>query len=414
MKTRFNPFRPGRIAGPGVFAGRGAELLELQRILLQAKNGNAQHFLLAGERGIGKSSLMLFVKLLASGQLKPLDYENYRFLVLELELEPNNTYPHIIKKIAASLRRETARFEPVKEAIKSVVGVLKKVEAYGFKYGGELENIDDHELLEDLVGATIGAIEALKDEIDGILILIDEADKAPVEANLGSFAKIFTDRLTKAQCDNVCLGLAGVTGVIPKLRASHESAPRIFTVLELEPLEVEERKEVVIKGVDQANEKNPEKTSVSADALEAIAKLSEGYPHFLQQFAYSAFEADQDYNIDLPDVVDGASAENGALDQLGQKYFQQMFYEKINSDEYRLVLRAMAEDTEGGWKTKDEIRKATQLKETTLGNAIRILKERDIIIAKLGEQGVYRLPSASFAAWIRARKTTAELTSLTT
>ena len=69
---------------------------------------------------------------------------------------------------------------------------------------------------------------------------------------------------------------------------------------------------------------------------------------------------------------------------------------------------ALATDDEG-WITKEQIRKATGLKETTLGNAIQVLKEREIIVAKLGERGVYRLPSLSFAAWIRAQNSGDEL-----
>ena len=57
-----------------------------------------------------------------------------------------------------------------------------------------------------------------------------------------------------------------------------------------------------------------------------------------------------------------------------------------------------------GWVTKEQIRSATGLKETTPGNAIHTLKEKEIILPKAGEKGVYRLPNQSFAAWIRARQ----------
>ena len=60
--------------------------------------------------------------------------------------------------------------------------------------------------------------------------------------------------------------------------------------------------------------------------------MSEGFPHFIQQFAYCAFEQDRDNEISDTDVVSGALAENGALDQLGEKYFQQMYFERINSN----------------------------------------------------------------------------------
>ena len=44
------------------------------------------------------------------------------------------------------------------------------------------------------------------------------------------------------------------------------------------------------------------------------------------------------------------------------------------------------------------------VKERTVDNALRALRERKIIYAKEGVRGEYRLPTKSFAAWIKARE----------
>lgn len=343
------------------------------------------------------------MKAIASGKVDRDDPSSFDFVVLELELGPTTTYRQLMKQMAAELRRRLAPHNQIKDALQHVWNVVKRIEAAGIKYntGDELE---DFELFDQLVEAFVLASETLSEHADGMLVLIDEADKASSEAHLGSFVKNFTDRLTKAGCDKVCVGLAGVTGIVQKLRASHESAPRVFSVLALKPLEIHERKEVVVQGLSFGNRRNKPPVEIAPDALEIIAVLSEGFPHFIQQFAYCAFEQDTDNVITLSDVSSGTMSENGALDQLGEKYFQQMYFERINSNEYRAVLQAMAEtDDPEGWVTKEHIRRATGLKETTLGNAIYTLKDRDIIVPKAGEKGVYRLPTQSFAAWIRAR-----------
>jgi hypothetical protein len=140
---------------------------------------------------------------------------------------------------------------------------------------------------------------------------------------------------------------------------------------------------------------------ITDDGERAISSLSEGYPHFIQQFAYSAFEKDSDGEINLSDVMDGAFDDGGAFEQLGVKYFEDLYFEKIWSDEYRGVLRAIAE-TEGEWVAKDDIRKKVALKETTLNNALAALIKRHILIPKKGRKGIYRLPSRSFGVWIKA------------
>lgn len=49
-------------------------------------------------------------------------------------------------------------------------------------------------------------------------------------------------------------------------------------------------------------------------------------------------------------------------------------------------------------KMKNEI----SIKDTILNNALQALKTRNIIIPNPGHQGEFRLPTKSFAAWIKA------------
>lgn len=401
---RFNPFRPGSVVGPGMFSGRYEELETLEKVLFQTKHGNPQHFLVVGERGIGKSSLLLFLQILARGRASFKSTERFNFLVVNIELDPSTTYADIIKKIGAELERVAASQQRVKELAKTAWDFVSRWEIFGVKYQAQesVRELEPHELLEDLTYTIERLLSDIRPEFDGILFLIDEADKPSASAHLGEFVKLFTERLTKRGCENVAIGLAGLPTVMRKLTESHASSLRVFRMLSLEPLTQAERIDVVRKGLVEAEEKNKFKVTADERAEAVISGLSEGYPHFIQQFAFSAFEADTDNEIDEEDVLDGAFNENGgALQQLGLSYFEDLYFEKIWSDEYRNVLRAMAEAS-GDWISKSTIRERTKLRETTLGNALSALKKRNIIIPKRGKKGVYRLPSRSFGVWIRA------------
>lgn len=91
MSNLFNPFRPGSIVPPGMFSGRGAQLRTLGKVLFQTRNDNPHHFLLHGERGIGKSSLLRYLQLVAHGDLESLNFGWFKFLTVSIELEPSNT-----------------------------------------------------------------------------------------------------------------------------------------------------------------------------------------------------------------------------------------------------------------------------------------------------------------------------------
>jgi len=397
---RYNPFRPGNLVTPGMFSGRFEELMLLKQVLFQTKNGNPQHFLIHGERGIGKSSLLLFLHYLSRGEVSFGEGEPFKFLAVSVELEPSNTFWDIIMKIGTELQRTVYTHQRVKDIVKKAWDFLKGWEVCGVKYSGKDRGLGPHEMLDDLTYTVEQTFMDIKEEYDGILITIDEADKPPVGTNLGEFAKIFTERLMKRGCGNVCLGLAGISGVLETLKKSHESSPRVFEVITLEPLLWKERIDVVRKGLAEAKQKNGFEITIDQEAEDCISTFSEGYPHFIQQFAYSAFEEDKDNNIDVQDVGRGVFKENGAFQQLGLKYFHDLYFEQIYSDEYREVLRTMSEHWDG-WVSKDDIRKSTKIKPTTLNNAIIALKSRKIIIARPGKKGEYRLPNKSFAAWIK-------------
>jgi hypothetical protein len=385
-----------------MFSGRYNELVAMERALFQTKNANPLNFLIQGERGIGKSSLLFYLQVVACGNIDGLEGSKFKFLTVGVELEPSNEYTDIIQKVGAELRQEVAKHRVGMEVAKAAWDFLKRWEVMGVKYAERLRESKPSELVDELAYGVQETLRQFGSALDGILILIDEADKPAASANLGEFVKIFTERLTKRGCNHVCLGLAGLPELLQNLRQSHESSLRIFEMLTLEPLLPDERSQVIERGLAQATEKNGFEVSILPDAKDAISELSEGYPHFLQQVSFCAFNEDSDNIIDLNDVREGTlNPEKGAIQQLGLKYFHDLYFDQIGSDEYRGVLRAMAGQLDG-WITKAEIRRKVPIKESTLNNAIAALKKRHIILAKPGAAGTYRLPTKSFAVWIKA------------
>jgi hypothetical protein len=180
----------------------------------------------------------------------------------------------------------------------------------------------------------------------------------------------------------------------------------VFEALPLDALTDEERKIVVTRGLASARQANGFETGISEDAKNIIATLSDGYPHFIQQFAYCAFDEDRDNHIDAADVNAGAFSEHGALDQLGKRYFSDLYIDQIGSEDYRKVLIAMA-DSNDEWVTRPTIIQRSGVKERIVDNALRVLKDRRIILLNERARGEYRLPTKAFAVWIRAREAAA-------
>ncbi|MFN0133328.1 MAG: AAA family ATPase [Phycisphaerales bacterium] len=400
MFARINPFRPGQIVSPGMFAGRIDEIQVLDRALVQTRAGNPLHFAIRGERGIGKSSLLYLLQEVARGNITSIyDGPTFKFIYVGIDLEPATTYHQLVRRVGSEFNRQVRGFEPARHLLKSGFDFLARWELGGVKYSKDADQVDPSEMLDDLVHTITQAMTRLDACTDGIVIAVDEADK-PNDANLGEFCKLMTERLTKKGCPRVLLGLSGLPHLTQRLRDSHESAPRVFEDLYLKPLERDECKDVIRRALSISEKEGGQKTTIEENAEEFLAGSSEGFPHFIQQFGYCAFEADTDGVIDVRDVANGIYGANGGLYQLGVKYFSELYFDKIGSDEYRKVLQEMAK-VGTAWITKKEIRAATGLKETTLTNALAALKTRNIILTKDGQAGTYRLPTQSFASWIR-------------
>ena len=400
MTTRFNPFRPGQVVPPGLFCGRLDEIKAIDHCLSQTKFGNPRHFLLEGERGIGKSSLFFLEAVVAKGDIESLSGDSFNFIVLEIALEPQDTYISLIRKISSELRDEALKRDKLKDLSLKAWEFISRIEAAGVKIKRDDEKVDEGLLLSNIQHDFKQIIKSLTLE-DGILLLIDEADQPTLNCHLGRLCKLLTESLTRADCDRLCIGLAGLPGLIAQLRESHESSPRLFETMDLQPLEEDERSEVITHGLDDANKKNGYKIIKTDEAQSALCDLSEGYPHFLQEFAYCAFDSDEDNVIDLKDVTTSLFMENGAFDQLGRKYFLQ-YYDAPYSDDYRTVLNAMAEHSDS-WVDRTTIINESGIKSSIVDNALRALKGRNIIMQNTQRRGEYKLPTKSFSVWIKTK-----------
>jgi hypothetical protein len=402
MAGKYNPFRPDKIVHPGMFAGRREEILTIDQCLIQTKAGNPRHFLIEGERGIGKSSLCLIADFVATGSVATLEKElKLSQMVVSISVSAKDDFYSIVRAIIAELNQKIRKINKFKTFVLTAWEFVSSFEAGGVKFKRDGSKPEPAELMACLVCDIENIILQMAQDLDGILILIDEADRPSADADLGLFCKMLTEQMVRRRTDRVCIGLSGLPNLIQKLRESHESAPRIFDTISLKPLEQNERIEVIYRGLKDAKNQLGVDVTIDADAAQYLANLSEGYPHFLQQFCFCAYEEDSDYNIDISDVVRSLAAQNGAFDQLGSKYFND-YYQTPYSDDYRKILDYMATHSDK-WIDRATILAHSGLKKGTVDNGLRAMKARNIILQNDLRRGEYRLPTLSFAVWIKAK-----------
>lgn len=405
MPKRNNPFQPNSPVHPEMFAGRIYEIERIESSFLNTKDGNPTNLLIVGERGIGKTSLLLFARYLARGDIPLAENESLNFISVYVSLDRRTGICEFAKKLKHSVERELRRSKEIMQALRDIWSFVQRVEIAGTRLAQKETQNSESELFDNLIYSIVDTAQLIKDtkpsyddtRKDGILIFIDEADNARDDLDIGGLLKLISEKLIFEGCSNVSFIVSGLPEIRNILRKSHESSLRLFEELELEPLSNEDRMNVIYRGIKRANQKNDKPVAIEEQALYSLIAFSEGYPHFLQQFAYSAYEEDNDYNIDEEDFK---NASWKALDRIGDRYYKEMYYGKIEKDSYRQVLRIMSEKF-NDWITKAEIRSKFKGDATTLNNAINALIDRNIILRNPTTRGQYRLQWMGFALWIR-------------
>lgn len=332
---KINPFEPFGPVNPGAFVGRLDELRRLMSALVQTSAGKPVNFMITGERGIGKTSLLLYLKHAAEGRIQ-IEGQKLAFVVIDTDVDQSTTQLGLIAKIERGLEKALSRQEAARDFVKKAWGFVQRVEAGGFKLN-EARKVSDELLLDEfayLLAETANRICPDADtstswtaKVDGILILIDEADNGSKGLHLGSFFKLLTERLQRRSCNRVMFGLAGLPELRKVMHESHPSSLRIFDELVLDRLSPDEVNQVIdlcLREANQSGDTSP--NTIADDGRALLVAYSEGYPHFIQQFGYSAFAVNRDNIISHDDVIQGALGPRGALEQIGDRYYRNDFY----------------------------------------------------------------------------------------
>lgn len=410
MTKKFNPFKPHSPVYRGMFVGRKQEIDKIDKALYQTKMGNPCHVLIAGERGIGKSSLLLVANHLAKGD-NSWDGEKYNFLTIQLSIDEHTSIVDFARKINVAVKRELNKSEKEIAFAQKAWDFLKKFEASGFKYKDAKNESTDSEIIDNIAYSLVDTVKSLtepsllceaglREPKDGLVILIDEADNSPDELKLGACLKTLSEVLVREDCNKVLFILAGLPVLSNVLYRSHESSLRLFEERALARLTPTNVKEIINRGLQEILKHSNVEIKVDDDALDDIVTFSEGYPHFIQQIGFSVISIDTDNLIKRSDVTQAMFMDGGALACIGDRYYKNMFYERIKEDSYRDILTIMSKQGDG-WVTKQTIASEFSGKESSLTNGLKALRDRNIILSRKGVRGQYRLQWMGFALWIR-------------
>jgi AAA ATPase domain len=342
MKRVENPFCPGAGTPPPELVGRDTIIEQAEVLLHRVKNKRSEKCLmLIGLRGVGKTVLINDIERMAR--------EN-EYHTVNLEAYDGKPFGILIAPLLRSLLFEIDRVAGIGRGVRRALSVLASFASklkitvnetftIGLDIEPEIGTADSGDLEIDLPDLFIAIGEAAQERRRGVAILVDEIqylDKKELGALIMALHKIQQRRLP------VVLVAAGLP-TLPGLAGNAKSyAERLFQFYDVGALDRKETARALQGPVER------EGASFEAAAIERIFDLTKGYPYFVQEWGYRAWNSAPSSPISLA-VIETTTSE--VIDQLDKNFFRVRF-ERLTPSE-KTFLRAMAELGIGPYRSSD-------------------------------------------------------------
>jgi len=359
-----NPFTPGAGSPPPELVGRD-DLLEEARVLMgRIANKKAEKsMLLTGLRGVGKTVLLNEMRRIAEqGGYRALSVEAHENKALSASLVP------LLRQLLYDLDRIAGASHKVRRALSVMRSFLSAFKAtvgdVEFSIDPETGTADSGDLEIDLPDLFEVIAEAAEDRGTLVVLLIDELQYYS-EKELSALI-MGMHRMQQRQLPLVLLG-AGLP-ILPRLAGESKSyAERLFHFPNIGPLPEADafralRDPVRAAGVDFEDA-----------ALREIYQLTQGYPYFIQEWGYRAWNhatvspiTSEDVLVVTPQVIESLDAN-----------FFRVRFDRLTPGEKNFI-RAMAELGAGPYRSAD-IAATLGVQVTSLGPARANLIKKGMI-----------------------------------
>jgi hypothetical protein len=259
------------------------------------------------------------------------------------------SYNYFLAPQLRSLLYKLDRMEGTKESVRRGLAVLKSFVSsvkvtfddipIGLDINPEKGTADSGDLEIDLPDLLTVVAEAAQERKTAVALLIDEIQYFK-EKELSALIMAM-HRMQQRQLPLVLVG-AGLP-ILPRLAGDSKSyAERLFSFPIIGPLKPEDAGRAL---TDPAEE---EGAAFEPEAVDAIVKLTQGYPYFIQEWGYQAWNHAESSPITLKVVQDGTK---GTLKRLDENFFRVRF-DRLTPSE-KTLLRAMADNGAGPYPIAD-------------------------------------------------------------
>jgi AAA+ ATPase superfamily predicted ATPase len=385
MDPEHSPFTPGQPVPIEFFVGRVGEINQLRSLVRAACRGQFRVGFVAGERGIGKSSLVSFLRHLVE--------RDEGVAGAHVFLGGVDTLPEMVRRTFDRLLKDSLE-RPWHQKIRELFGKhVRQIGLFGISVELELAEPDLGSLVNGFAPSLRRLLEQLQGERKALLLILDDINGLARSAEFANWLKSIVDEVATSGAGlAACLLLVGLEERRRELIGLQPSLARVFDLVEIKPWSKEETTDFFRKAFGQR------KVDVEQTALGIMVRFSGGLPVLAHEIG------DAVWRVAAGSPVKEHEASRGVVDAaevIGRKLLEPQVLQAIRSQRYRSILRKLAaHPLRLTFRRADLLKALSPEEKKVLDNFLTRMRKLGVILPDAeGGPGAYRFSNQLHALY---------------
>ena len=393
MNPETSPFRPGQPVPIEFFVGRVDEIRRLHGMVKASTQGRFKIGFISGERGIGKSSLVSFVRHLSEQGSAVAGCHVFLGGVQGLQEMLRRTFNRLLKE---------SMDKPWHGQIREFFGNhVRKVGMFGISLELDLKDRDLSTVAHDFVPTIRRLMDSLKGHKSALFLILDDINGLAGSEAFANWLKSMVDEIaTSRRTVPLCILVVGLEERRQELIENQPSLARVFELIDLAPWSTGEVTQFYETSFDSVNAK------ITDSDMERLVRFTGGLPVLAHEIGDAVWRTARNLDISAREVTAGIRT---AADVIGRKLLEPRIFAAIHSERYRSILRKLSAEPRMRFRRSELVDRLTDDEKRVMDNFLRRMKQLGALDADPGIRGGYRFPNLLHALyfWMEAQRTSA-------
>lgn len=383
MTPESSPFKPGQPVPIEFFVGRRPEIERLRDMVTASTQGRFKIGFVSGERGIGKTSLVAFVRHLVERDHDVAGCHVFLGGVQGLQEMLRRTFDRILQEsIDKSWHQK----------LMALFGDrVSKVGLFGVSLELNLEERDLSAIERDFASSVRQLLESIKEHKKSLFLILDDINGLTSSEGFANWLKSTVDEIATAREEiRLCVLVVGLEERRQELVGKQPSLARVFELIDIAPWSDDEVSQFYRQSFDAGG------ANISEESLKGLIQFTGGLPVLAHEIGDAVWRTARGPTIEKNEVLKGIST---AAEVIGRKLLNPQIFRAIRSERYHSILRKMADKPRIHFRRAELQKLLTDAEKKGLDSFLRRMTNLGALEKDPEVRGGYRFPNLLHALY---------------